>query len=232
MVVFKEESPVLGNAQFAAGRYPEAEATLRESLEQSPNAATALQLVRVLGAQSRPDDARNALDGAIAALPNNSRLLFAKAGILERENDFDGAIAIYEQLYEKDSSSLVIANNLASMLATYKDDKISLKKASRVARRLKGTTVPAFQDTYGWILFRSGNFDEALTYLRPAAQGLAGDPIVQFHLGKTYQALGRDDDARAAFQRASDIASQEDPRDQIAEARGFLARPANSASDQ
>ena len=151
---------------------------------------------------------------------------------MERENDFDGAIAIYEQLYEKDSSSLVIANNLASMLATYKDDQISLEKASRVARRLKGTTVPPFQDTYGWILFRNGNFDEALTYLEPAANGLAGDPIVQFHLGKTYQALGRDDDARAAFQRASDIASQDDPRDQIAEARDFLARPANSASDQ
>ena len=146
---------------------------------------------------------------------------------MEREYDFDGVIAIYETLYEKDTSSLVIANNLASMLATYKDDDASLERATRVARRLKGTKTPPLQDTYGWILYRNGQFDEALTYLEPASRGLPDDPIVQFHLAKTYQALGRDDDARAAFQRASDIAPENDPRSQIAEARAYLETVSN-----
>ena len=43
--------------------------------------------------------------------------------------------------------------------------------------------VPAFQDTYGWIEARRGNYVEALTYLRPAAAGLADDPLAQYHFG-------------------------------------------------
>ncbi len=73
-------------------------------------------------------------------------------------------------------------------------------------RRLKGTDIPAFKDTYGWIAHRNGNHEEALIYLEPAAAGLPNDPLAQFHLGMTYMALGRTEDARRQLTRALELA--------------------------
>ena len=215
---------ILGSAQFASRDFEAAENTFRNNFDASKTHTAALQLMRVLMAQGRSEDARNSLDDALQQLPGNPNLLWAKASFLEQSNDIDGAIGIYEELYAQNSNSLVVANNLASLLATYRDDDESLERAFTVARRLRGTEVPALQDTYGWILYRRGEFEEAKTYLEPSAARLENDPIVQFHLAKVYQSLGQDQDAAEYFKRAVDVADKDDPRSQIAEAREMLAK--------
>jgi tetratricopeptide (TPR) repeat protein len=87
----------------------------------------------------------------------------------------------------------VVANNLASLISTYRDDEASLERAYTIARRLRGTDVAPFQDTYGWIAYRKGEYQEALEHLEPAAAVLGDDPLVQYHLGMTYLALGQQD---------------------------------------
>jgi len=104
------------------------------------------------------------------------------------------------------------------MLGTYRDDDQSLERAIKVSRRLRNTDVPAFQDTFGWLLFRSGDISEALTYMEPAAKVLSGDPIVQYHLGKIYAALDRDAEALESFKTAVSIAGTADPTEQIKDA--------------
>jgi cellulose synthase operon protein C len=125
---------------------------------------------------------------------------------LERAGDFEGAIAVYEAMYAEDSSNVVVANNLASLITTHRTDPESLERAFAVARRLRGSDVPAFQDTYGWIEYRRGNLDEALTYLEPAAAGLPEDALTQFHLGMVYAGLNRPEDARRQLTRALELA--------------------------
>ncbi len=93
-----------------------------------------------------------------------------------------------------------------------------------IGRRLRGTEVAPFQDTYGWILYRRGEFDEALTYLEPAARVLRDDPIVQFHLAAAYAALGRNQDALSQFEKTLDIAGRDDPRPQIDTAKAEIER--------
>lgn len=216
---------VLGNTQFALGRVEDAERTFRGILDKAPdNGLAAIQMVRVLGAQGRIDDARKVIDTGLEANPTQPDLLWAKASYLERDNDVEGAIGIYEQLYALNSNSPVVANNLASLLATYRDDDASLERAYVVGRRLRGTEVPQFQDTYGWILYRRGEHEEALSYLEPSARALGDDPIVKYHLGKAYLALGRQEDARQAFAEALEIAGEDDPRSQIADARAEIER--------
>ena len=223
---------ILGSTYIAMQDYEAAEQIIRQTMEQTNEPAAALQLVRVLAAQARVDEARDALEDALETTPEDINLLWIKASFLERSNDIDGAIEIYEQMYSRDSRSLVIANNLASLLATYRSDDESLQRASTVARRLRGTEVAPFQDTYGWIMYRLDRFDEALSYLEPAAEGLPNDPIVQFHLGKVYQALGREEAAAEAFQRAVSVASEDDDRAQLVEARAYLAGNGSSQGDQ
>ncbi len=151
------------------------------------------------------------LTEALAALPDDANLQWAQAAMLERSGNIDGAIAIYEALYAHNSDSPVVANNLASLLASNRSDDASLQRAFTIARRLRGSPIPAFQDTYGWISYRLGNYDAALSNLKPAALGLPKDASVQYHLAMTYAALHDTANALRQFQAASALIDPTNP---------------------
>jgi tetratricopeptide (TPR) repeat protein len=150
-------------------------------------------------------------------------LRLERAAALERGGDFEGAIAVYEALYAEDGEDLVIANNLASLLSAHREDAESLERAAAVARRLRGIEVPAFQDTWGWIESRRGNPEAALPPLEAAARGLPEDPLVRYHLGMTYLALGRAAAARTELETMLDLAGPDSALPQVARARAALA---------
>lgn len=192
------------------GQTEEAREILRDLAGAHPeNDRIWMALYNLQRSEGDPEGASEVLDEGLAAAPDSDSLRWAKAGELERGGDIDGAIAIYEDLYEKNSDSAVIANNLASLISSYREDDESLERAYRVARRLRGTDVPAFQDTYGWITFRLGNHQEALDYLEPAAEGLPETPIVQYHLARTYVALDRPEEALESFRRTAELVARQ-----------------------
>ncbi|MDU8942576.1 tetratricopeptide repeat protein [Ovoidimarina sediminis] len=202
-----------------------AEETYREVLAENPEIEGVWRsLYSMKLRQGEPDAARAVLQEGLAAMPNAANLLWAYAGQLERDGDIDGAITIYERLYERLPNAPVIANNLASLIATYREDEESLDRAYTIARRLRGTDIAAFQDTYGWIAHRRGDFEEAIDHLEPAARGLPGDPIVQYHLAAAYAASERYDEAIAQFRKALDIAGPADTRPQFERAREEIER--------
>jgi Flp pilus assembly protein TadD len=145
-----------------------------------------------------------------------------KANDLNHNGDVKAAIAIYEAMLAEDSSNLVVANSLASLIAAHGTDPESLERAFAVARPLRWSDVPAFQDTYGWIQYRRGNLDEAIRHLEPAAAGLPDDALAQFHLGMAYAGLNRPEDARRQLANALDIAG-DSPLPQFETARRKLA---------
>jgi tetratricopeptide (TPR) repeat protein len=205
------------------GEVPQAEALFRALIAEDPTAELPARLLYgLLRSDGRTEEAAAVLKAALAAQPNAATLRWIQAGALEQAGDIDGAIAVYEAMYAVDSGNVVIANNLASLITSHRDDPESLARATAIVRRLKGTKVPAFQDTYGWIAHRNGNHDEALTYLEPAAAGLPNDPTIQFHLGMTYLALGRTEDARRQLARALELAG-DSPLPQFETARQALA---------
>ena len=62
----------------------------------------------------------------------------------------------------------------------------------------------AYLDSYGWVLFRLGQFEEALKYLLQAAE-LQSDPTVLEHVGDAYQALKQTADAKIWWRKALQI---------------------------
>jgi predicted Zn-dependent protease len=206
-----------------AGDAAAAETIFRRLTAENPTAeAPVRMLYGLLAGQDRTADATAVLDAGLAAQPASGTLRWIKAGELERSGDIDGAIAVYEALYAEDSNNPMIANNLASLITAHRDDAESLERGFAIARRLRGLEVPAFQDTYGWISYRRGDLAEALANLEPAAAGLPNDPLVQYHLGMTYAALERPEDAAAALRRALKIAG-DNPLPQFQIARDTLA---------
>lgn len=208
----------------AVGDLVGARVDLRGILEEDPTrVASWQQLYRLERIAAGPDAAGAVLEAALKANPDAPVLMWIQAGALEQAGDIDGAIALYEDLYARDTSSMIFANNLASLLVTHRADDASLDRAWRIARRLRDTEVPAFQDTYGWLAFRRGDAQTALPYLEAAAKGLPQDALVQYHLAEAYAALERSQEAMASYRHALKIAGPDDNRPQLSQARDKLA---------
>ena len=217
---------IRASIQSVTGDNEPAEATYRELLKEDPTRTQVwMSLYRVVGSDpGRQDEAGAIIEEALAVLPDVGELRWAKAGYLERKGDIDGAIAVYEDLYAENSSNMIIANNLASLISSYRTDDESLARAEVIARRLRGSSVAAYQDTYGWIAYRRGNLIEAEAELGKAAAGLPDDPMVQYHLAMTYLAVGRKADALTQFNIAIALVKPDDTRDFVASAKAEIAK--------
>ena len=208
-----------------------AAALYRGLLDEAPGHPRVMRrLFAILMAEGQQDAAIAMVDEQIdkASDPMSAKLL--KAEMLEREKDFEGAIAIYEDLYAQNSNNIVLANNLASLITTHRDSPEDLDRAYNIARRLSSSEVPAFQDTYGWIEHRRGNYEEALKYLEPAAAGMPQHALVQYHLGMTLNELGRTEESRETLTRALELAGDE-PLPQYERAREVLEELQNGQSE-
>ena len=220
----------------ANGEVAMAETIFRTLLEERPEADNVwMALYNLHRARGETDKAAAVLAEAREATPDSVPVNWTRASDREFEGDIEGAIAIYEELYAANSDSVVFANNLASLLSSYREDPESLQRAYAIARRLRGTDFPAFQDTYGWIAHQLGNHEEALSYLEPAAEGLPEDPLVHYHLGATYASLGRIDEARTAFETAIALIEGDGLRretlGEIEQALADLSRNASTAEN-
>lgn len=131
------------------------------------------------------------------------RLLLA--ALYERSGRFDDAIGEYETLYAQDPTSIAVANDLASLVSERRGDAASLERAFQIAQRLRGSDIPQYLDTLGWIHYLRGEYDAALPLLRTAATRLGNAPLVHYHLGMTYNALGQTELAKASLERALSI---------------------------
>ncbi len=200
----------------------EAAEIYRDLLEQAPGHERIMRTLHaILMAGGQEDEAAALIEEQIAKASNPTAALLMKAERLERDKDFEGAIGVYESLYEMNSGNIVVANNLASMITTHRDTPEDLDRAFAIARRLKSSGIPAMQDTYGWIEYRRGNYEEALKYLEPAAKGMSEHALVQFHLGMNYHALKRSADAQKTLEKALELAG-DDPLPQFRKAREIL----------
>ena len=223
----------LAAVKSATGDLSGAADDYRALLADTPNNPRVwLELSRVLARSGDAAASEKAIGDGLEASGDDPNLLWARASILETENRIEEAIGIYEALYARSSDSIIVANNLASLLSSYREDEESLERAFTVAKRFRDTEIPALQDTYGWILHRRGNTDEALPYLENAAAELTNDALTQYHLAVVYLALGDSEKAKVQFQRALDIAGPADTRPQIEDARAQLAQIGQQTVDQ
>ena len=207
------------------GDVAEAETVFRELLEENDKVSQIwVALYRSVSAQSKPQQAQQVVNDALSAMPENATFQWIQAGLKERAGDVQGAINIYESMYAKNSNNPVIANNLASLITMQKTDAESVDRAFAIARRLRNIQVAPYQDTYGWISYLRGDYENAVVSLEPAAVGLANDPLVQFHLAKTYVALERFDDAVDQFKKVVALTGAADSREFVEESRTEINR--------
>ena len=195
-----------GAVHVFEGELKEAEALYRKVIEDHPYAESGYgALANLLERQGKSDEAEVVIEAGLAKAQTTERLLFSRAARLERELDFEGAIAIYEELYAANKVSDLLANNLASLLSEHRDTPEDIERAYNISKRLRASTEPAFLDTYGWVLYKRGDYELALKPLQDAAEGALNNAIVQYHLGMVYEKLGQRDLAIAQLTRALEL---------------------------
>jgi len=120
-----------------------------------------------------------------------------------RSGNFDDSFAYFDALLALDPDNLMIKNNYSYYMATA---AIDLKKA----RKLSGETIQkdpengTFLDTYGWILFKSGDYVQAKIYLEKAIKNSTGNSEISFHYAEVLYKLGDRDLALTWFEKARD----------------------------
>ncbi|TMP89976.1 MAG: tetratricopeptide repeat protein, partial [Verrucomicrobia bacterium] len=145
------------------------------------------------------------LQGLLSKNPNNTPSLMTLALVYERMKDFPKALDAYEKLLATQPNFVPALNNLAYL---YTERLNNLDKAydlARKARELLGQDA-AVGDTFGWVLYKRGDYQQALTILQESAGKATDNPEVQFHLGMTAYMMGQTDLARLAFRKAASAA--------------------------
>jgi len=154
------------------------------------------------GLASSLGDARRALailDAGLAQYPDSLDLRMARVFAYERAGNSDAAIRDLRQLLRERPGDAVVQNALGYTLA---DRRRSLDEAAMlVAAALEQTPdSAAVIDSMGWVLFRQGRLQEALTHLQRARE-LGDDPEIDLHLGEVQWALGEQAAARQTWRQ-------------------------------
>lgn len=213
---------LLGQLFAHTGNQRAAVETLQAAIEQAPTSALPYQaLVAVHLAGRRPDEAGATASRGLKALPGNFGLRLARASALEAQGRMEEAISQYEELLAEQPNAVIVANNLASLLADNRKDAASLRRAYDIAQRFRDSELPLVKDTVGWTMHLTGKHREAAELLKAAAAEVPNVAIVQYHYGMNQLALNNVPAAREALRRSVELAGTT-PFPQAEEARKAL----------
>lgn len=197
---------LLGQTKLAQNRPEDALQNFKAAIAKQPkdpNGYNALAGLYVR--QKNYDSASDVIQAGLREQPTNLNFRFSSAGILILKGDSSAAMAQYESILQDQPRSLLAINNLVSLILDNRSDKESLDRAFSLAESLKNSNVPQFQDTYGWMLFKKGDYNAAVSILEAAQTKLPKLAAVHYHLGMSYAAAGQSEKAAEQFQTASNL---------------------------
>jgi tetratricopeptide (TPR) repeat protein len=181
-------------------------------------------------ATDQPDKAIDKLK-TLTEKNKNPTTLMQLALIYEGTKNFPAARDSYNALLAAAPSFAPALNNLALLNS---ERFGQLDAASDLAKRAReaAPNEPHIADTLGWILFKRGEYSNALAMLQESAALLPDQAEIQFHLGSTQYMLGQDEAARPTLKTAVDAAVEFPGKDEARRRLAILAiepRSANAA---
>jgi pentatricopeptide repeat protein len=194
---------LLGQTQSARGKADEAQKSFKAAITLQPKEEVGYSaLSGMYAAQKKYSEANDVIQAGLKERPDSLDLRLTSAQLLIRKGDIDGALAAYEAILKDQPNSLLAVNNLVSLLLDNRSDKPSIARATELADRLKNSSVPQFQDTYGWAQYKAGNTTDAVKILEAAVGKLPNLAALRYHLGMSYVAAGQATKAADQFKAA------------------------------
>jgi len=141
----------------------------------------------------------------VSAAKDKNPVRLALATRYEMKGQFEDAIKQYETMVAESPGNLIATNNLVSLITDHRTDQADLDRATKLAGILKDSPIPAFRETLGWTLVRSGRVKEGLRLLEGAIDELADNPYVHYHIGVAYAQTGSKDLAKKHLEKAKEL---------------------------
>ncbi|MBK6738329.1 MAG: tetratricopeptide repeat protein [Haliea sp.] len=156
--------------------------------------------VDILTRANATQEAEQVLDQALKETPGSVSLRYARAMLREQQDDLVAMEKDLRAILATDPNNTTALNALGYTLA---DRTTRYAEAQAlVARALElQPGEPAIMDSMGWVLFRTGQYDEAVAYLTRAYAQFP-DPEVAAHLGEVLWVKGDQEGAIAVWRAA------------------------------
>lgn len=154
--------------------------------------------------------------------PEHENLSIALAQVYETVKNYNQAISSYDAVIAKNPNAEVAINNLATLLIDHFDDEVHRTKARALAEQLQKSEQAYFLDTYGWIEFKTGDINKAITALEKVNVMETQVPTFKYHLGAAYLKQGNNAGAMAQLQEAIAIGKQKGSFAESAQAQQLL----------
>ncbi len=154
-------------------------------------------------------------------------LLYFRGIALERSKNWVRAEADFLKALELEPEQPFVMNYLAYSWVEKKQNLTEARQMLVRAVELRpedGYIV----DSLGWVLYRMGEYKNAVGYLEQAVELRPQDSVINDHLGDAYWRVGRLKEARFQWRRALSLKPEED---QIPELQGKVARGLNASND-
>lgn len=154
----------------------------------------------ILGRDGYIAGSRSALDAGLAAFPESSSLLYARAMLAEQQGELEQMEQDLRAILALDPDNATALNALGYTLTnrTGRHDEAHALISRALALE---PDEPAILDSMGWVLFHKGRHEEALQYLY-RAYAVFPDPEVAAHLGEVLWTMGKTEQALRVWRGA------------------------------
>jgi Flp pilus assembly protein TadD len=158
---------------------------------------------QILQEAGRGDEAMNVLNNALANLPEDIALRYARALLAVGMDQLELAERDLRQIISVQPDNAAAINALGYTLADLTDRYAEAEQLILRAYQLQPED-PSIIDSMGWVSYRLGRLGEAERYMREAWR-LMRNAEVAAHLGEVLWARGQQDEARELWKQGVEI---------------------------
>ncbi len=190
--------------------------------------AALVALADLLRSRERYGDAAKAYDRAMLGLDKPEKhhwsLFYARGIALERTKEWERAEADFLKALELSPDHPLVLNYLGY---SWVEQGLNLDRAQEMIEKAvsQRPNDGYIVDSLGWVLYRRGDYPDAVRYLERAVELRPNDPVINDHLGDAYWQVGRRIEARFQWSHALDLEPEDDQVARIQEKlqRGLAA---------
>jgi pentatricopeptide repeat protein len=197
-----------GSSLFEQAKYDKLLETMEQVQKVLPNdfrfyLLQGLALTRM----EKQEEAVKPLEKAYELNPKDLNTLSTLALTLDGLQRYPRSDSLYEEGLKQDPKSALLLNNYGYSLA---ERGLQLQRTLEMAKQAI-TIEPensAYLDTYGWILFKLKNYEEAAIYIEKSIASGKTSSVVHEHLGDVYEKLGQKEKAVELWKKAFEMDSK------------------------
>jgi len=195
------------NVELAQNKLDEAIVDGKEALSHNPGNVIITYFVGVAYMMKKDtNNARLFLERALDQSGNENdfvkSMIYGGLGDLYHEIKIESASEVaYDEAIKLDSNNVTVMNNAAYYLSLQKKD---LEKAAEYAKKANEMEPNSgtFQDTYAWVLFQQGKYQEALVWIEKAIKNSEPSGVLFDHYGDILIKLGKTKEALKQWEKA------------------------------